>query len=97
VNGVLRFKVSSDPAGMTLRIADIEILMDGGFLPAIETGADAIKHRLINLGYGRRRLADWNDSVLSQAIRGFQRDHGLQVTGVADDEFKSKLKEMYGS
>jgi peptidoglycan hydrolase-like protein with peptidoglycan-binding domain len=107
-DGLLRVRVVQDPAVMTLTLKtkgnpqlnlpnDIVIKLNAGTLPKIREGDDAVKHRLINLGYGKAKLADWDDVTFSSAVKKFQRQHGLTETGTADDATKAKLKEVHGS
>jgi Putative peptidoglycan binding domain len=39
---------------------------------------------------------DAPDPALSEAIRGFQRARGLDVTGLLDDETRQQLEKLYG-
>jgi len=96
-NGVLRFKVAADTATMRLKIADMEIELQGGVLPDIDSGNTALMLRLLNLGYGKSRLSDWNAAILTNAIKSFQKDHAMSESGSADETFKEKLKAMHGS
>lgn len=88
-----------------LRISESEIhdLDLGGLDPvATESG---VRSRLQNLGY----LADpdeedrdlWEDFDEEERIHGailrFQRDQGLEETGVADESTRSRLEEIHGS
>jgi hypothetical protein len=54
-----------------------------------------ISQRLANLGYWptEHQLAR---KILPYALRAFQEDHGLEVTGELNDETKDKLKEVHG-
>jgi peptidoglycan hydrolase-like protein with peptidoglycan-binding domain len=96
-NGVLRFKMHNEVATMKLQIAGVEITLKGGELPEINAGPEAIKERLFNLGYGKANFQDWDAATELEAFKQFQRDHGLDETGAADNKTTSKLKEMYGS
>jgi N-acetylmuramoyl-L-alanine amidase len=62
--------------------------LDFGFVDPIETDSGVAK-RLRDLGYE-------TGSDPSIAIRGFQADQGLEVTGQVDDAFKQKLSEVFG-
>ncbi|MEJ7714123.1 MAG: peptidoglycan-binding domain-containing protein [Pyrinomonadaceae bacterium] len=97
VNGFLRFKVHADAPTMILKIAGLAITLNGGKLPEINASFDAVRHRLINLGYGKAKLAEWDAATDFLAVRQFQRDHGLPDNGVADDATRAKLREVHGS
>lgn len=57
---------------------------------------DGIVGRLANLGFLSSDDAD-DDEALADAIRGFQRAHGLDQTGEIDDATKDKILEVHGS
>jgi Putative peptidoglycan binding domain len=97
VNGFLRFKVHDDVAKMLLKIAGLEITLNGGTLPEINASFDAVKERLHNMAYGKDKLAEWDSATEFLAIRQFQRDHSLPDNGVADDTTKDKIREVHGS
>lgn len=59
-----------------------------GTIDPLET-EEGIKGRLFNLGYAIKQ-------DLSLAIREFQQKEGLNVTGVADDATRNRLKEKFG-
>src|SRR5262249_10848825 len=61
--------------------------LDFGHVDPIQTDSGVAK-RLHDLGYE-------TGSDPSIAIRGFQADQGLEVTGQADDAFKQKLTEVF--
>ena len=62
--------------------------LDFGYVDPIDTDSGVAK-RLRDLGY-----ETGNDP--GQAIRGFQKDQGLEVTGQVDDTLKQKLAEVFG-
>jgi N-acetylmuramoyl-L-alanine amidase len=66
-----------------------------GHLDPVElvTGVQA---RLKNLGYDCP-TSGTIDEKTKAALKSFQKDHGLAVSGDADDPTKSKLKEVHGS
>ncbi|MFC1782182.1 peptidoglycan-binding protein [Planctomycetota bacterium] len=59
-----------------------------GTIDPIET-EEGIRQRLLNLGYS---VGD----DLEAAIRAFQEKEGIEVTGIVDDDTRSKLKEIFG-
>ncbi|HWV99923.1 MAG TPA: peptidoglycan-binding domain-containing protein [Candidatus Acidoferrum sp.] len=50
---------------------------------------DGVAERLRNLGYAPEENSEG-------ALKRFQADHGLKVTGQADDATRNKLKEVFG-
>jgi len=62
--------------------------LDFGYLDPIDQDS-GVARRLHNLGY------ETGDSP-SEAIRGFQRDHGLDPKGQIDDLTRQKLIEVFG-
>jgi peptidoglycan hydrolase-like protein with peptidoglycan-binding domain len=58
-----------------------------GTVDPIDTEAGQ-RHRLADLGY--------NAEDFEKAIRAYQRDHGLEVTGQADTATRDKLAEEFG-
>jgi hypothetical protein len=63
----------------------------GTLLPDTETSGAV--NRLINLGY--RALAEDSQVYLPYAIRAFQEDAGIEVTGELDDATKSELAKRH--
>lgn len=55
---------------------------------------NGVRQRLRNLSFCG---PSEREESLRQAIEAFQRTHDLNVTGEADDEFVSKLKDVHGS
>ena len=97
VNGMLHFMVHDDPTTMLLKIADLEIVLGGSALPPIDAGDDAVKHRLLNLGYGIANLAAWTDFIFDEAVAQFQKDHDLPVTRAPNPDTRDRLREVHGS
>jgi hypothetical protein len=59
-------------------------------------GPEPIKQRLLNLGYGKPNIADWDDEVLRLATRAFQLHHQLsRRDGTLDEETRVKVKEIH--
>ena len=62
--------------------------LDFGHVDPIDTDSGVAK-RLRDLGYE-------TGNNPSEAIRGFQKDQGLEITGQVNDAFKQKLAEVFG-
>lgn len=67
-----------------------------GYLDPV-TSESGLRQRLENLGYTLPVDTVPADVKLRFAIHTFQVDHGLPVTGVADDATRQKLLEAHGS
>jgi hypothetical protein len=70
--------------------------LDLGGLDPIDTPS-GLADRLNNLGYGGGERPTALTAQLREALRAFQQDQELRVTGDADDETKAKLQELHGS
>jgi type VI secretion system secreted protein VgrG len=64
-------------------------------VPGHDTVAGA-QMRLRNLGYYWGKETDEVDAPTRQALRDFQGDHDLQVTGELDEATKAKLSDLHG-
>ncbi|WP_193065251.1 peptidoglycan-binding protein, partial [Oceanobacillus oncorhynchi] len=53
-----------------------------------------IKRQLNSLGYGHISVTTLFGSFMETKIKQFQRDHGLRVSGIADEVTVAKLKEL---
>ena len=67
-----------------------------GFLDPAEE-ISGVKGRLGNLGFYGGDLDDSPNANLGSALNGFQKENGLEETGIADEATKSKLVEIHGS
>jgi N-acetylmuramoyl-L-alanine amidase len=56
-----------------------------------------VEHRLRNLGFYSEPPKLAAEEHLPEALRAFQRAHGLEVTGEVDDATRSKLLSLHGS
>jgi hypothetical protein len=65
------------------------------------TTVEGAKVRLKNLGYFHGRIDDVADDDFARAVGEFQQDHkdshGLEVTGVADDDTLAAIADVHGS
>jgi hypothetical protein len=102
-DGLLRVRVRNDPAQMILKIAGLEIKLDGGALPKLSNPDEllknlAVRHRLLNLGYGKAKFDEWDSNVFGDAVKRFKKDHGLSpIDETVDPAFLAQLKKAYGS
>ncbi|UUI39543.1 peptidoglycan-binding protein [Oceanobacillus oncorhynchi] len=53
-----------------------------------------IKQKLNNLGYGYISVTTLFGTFMEQKVEQFQRDHGLRVSGIADEVTLAKLNEL---
>jgi type VI secretion system secreted protein VgrG len=62
------------------------------------TDLPGARMRLQNLGYAVGGETEASvDPVTAEALRAFQRDHGLDVTGALDDGTQTTLRQVYGA
>lgn len=54
-----------------------------------------VQARLTNLGYPCGEVSGELDSLTRRALRDFQRDHSLELTGQPDDATREKLEALY--
>lgn len=97
--GKLSVDVAKHVKAGSLIIEGVEFPLDIGQLDPIDTQA-GVAQRLHNLGYLAPRDADGDGEIdaseLELAIRDFQADNSLELTGKAAD-IEAKLEEVYGS
>jgi Putative peptidoglycan binding domain len=82
---------------VTLTKSKVSFRLQIGHLDPI--GADSgVRQRLMHLGYHVMAPAAYTrDAELAQAIRAFQADQGLEVTGAIDDATRDALAQQHGS
>jgi hypothetical protein len=95
--GILRVPVVSPVCTMTLQIAGVRVILDGGLLLSLQEGKPAVEPRLYNLGYGTPDTESWTDDVFSANVKEFQKDQSLEQSGSVDDQTQTQLRELYGS
>ena len=110
-NGILRIPVISDPATMTLTIAGLQIILNGGSLQKLNTDAadtdTPVAQRLTNMGFydpdddtvsSSGTGSDTNNQALADALTAFQKNNDLPVTdGTLDSTTESGITNNYGS
>lgn len=67
-----------------------------GYLDPIEE-MSGVQGRLRGLGYYYGDISGENSDELGDAIREFQEDNGMEVTGEVDDALRSQLQSDFGS
>ncbi len=72
------------------------ITLDLGAMDPVDEPS-GVRKRLLNLGYLCQPDGPADSEDLQAALRKFQQDKGLNVTGRIDDPTKNKLKELHGS
>jgi hypothetical protein len=77
--------------GAAREVHEIEV----GHLHPVDS-VHGLQERLNNLGYSCPESGT-RDKATIEALRTFQRDHGLEVTGTADAPTRARLKSSHGS
>jgi len=99
-DGVVEKMVPAEVERALLSIGDMTIpLLLGHLNPAKDTkddGVSAVQARLKNLGYRPGRIDGFLGPRTHVALRRFQNDHGLDVTGEADDATAKALLDDHG-
>ena len=85
-------------AVMMLAAAAGAALADGGILRPGDTGAgvEALQRKLIELAYLQGEASGTYDPATEEAVRLFQREHSLLVTGMADEVTRRILEAETG-
>ena len=99
-DGVVEKTVPAEVEQAMLSIGDLTIpLLLGHLNPCDDTeddGISALQARLKNLGYQPGRIDGCLGPRTRAALRRFQSDHNLDVTGEADDATKKALLDDHG-
>lgn len=99
-DGVVDRNVPAEVETATLYIGDVTLpLLLGHLNPYGETrdrGITALQARLKNLGYQPGRVDGCLGPRTKAALRRFQADHALEVTGEADDATTKALLDHHG-
>jgi Putative peptidoglycan binding domain len=94
-SGLLKLKVPLDCESVVVTLDEPSIqyrIRVGHMNPDNETSG--IRQRLANLGYIDE--TGTSDEVVADAVRQFQKDAGLPVTGTVDDDTRSALVGQHG-
>ena len=89
---VKRAKLIVSPGTQDEMTIPIEV---GGLNPI--SSLSGVKQRLRNLGYGLSDIDEEEDIELRDAIRAFQQDQGLEVTGELSDPLRETILSEHGS
>lgn len=96
-DGWIKHSIPPNAKKGELKIGDSEVIdLEIGHLDPIVT-IEGIQERLNNLGFNCGEPSGKLDDRTSAAIRGFQQEYGLEVTGKPDKKTESKLTEVHGS
>jgi hypothetical protein len=99
-NGMLTEKVAVDAEETTLRIGDYKWQLQIGALnplpDTVDNGVSGAQGRLANLGYPTGPIDGIAGPKTSEALRYFQADERLPVTGELDDATREKLQSVHG-
>ncbi len=96
-NGLLEFDVPASVASVTLEIPSRAIVkkLQVGHLDPVDQPS-GVAQRLRNLGYTSAAAAARDpDAAQAQAVKAFQADEGLPVTGELDDQTIQRLKSVH--
>jgi hypothetical protein len=95
-DGMVEQRIPATASQAILVTVEDAISFDFGNLDPIEEDSGA-KQRLRNLGFLHEAEASGSDDVLSDAVREFQQQWGLPVTGQVDATTRQKLLQAHGS
>jgi peptidoglycan hydrolase-like protein with peptidoglycan-binding domain len=62
----------------------------------VDYGISGAQARLVNFGYGTGEIDGEMGPMTQAALREFQADHGLEVTGELDQATIARLAEKHG-
>lgn len=95
-DGILEQKIPNDANKGTIFIGETEeIPLKIGVMDPIDE-CSGIQKRLGNLGYDCGKFTVEMNEATAAALRGFQGDNDLDVTGEIDQPTKDKLLELHG-
>jgi N-acetylmuramoyl-L-alanine amidase len=99
-DGVVKQTISAAVTSATLTIGDVTLALAVGHLnPLADTDDDGVsgaQARLRNLGYRPGAIDGVLGSKTRAALRLYQEDHGLEVTGELTDETLAALADDHG-
>ncbi len=98
-NGVLNISIPPNIKKAKLIVEDdtnlITYILNIGNLDPLET-ISGIQERLNNLGFDCGMINGQFNSKMGEALKKFQKNHNLEITGKINKETKDKLKEVHG-
>jgi hypothetical protein len=99
-DGVLEQKIPADVTPAEVTIGELtRVVLIGHLNPLSDTDDDGVsgaQSRLVNLGYVTGDIDGQLGPMTQAALREFQADHGLDVTGELDDDTVAKLADEHG-
>jgi N-acetylmuramoyl-L-alanine amidase len=99
-DGVLEQKIPASITRAEVTIGELtRTVLIGHLNPLSDTdddGCSGAQARLVNLGYGIGEIDGEMGPMTQAALREFQADHGLEVTGELDQATIAKLAEEHG-
>jgi N-acetylmuramoyl-L-alanine amidase len=96
-DGVVEIPVDKLTDSSTLSVDGSDLAMSIGRLDPLDDATESgWKARLFNLGFLVDPTVPDDDEEVTFALRDFQAEHSLDLSGAFDDATKSKLKEVYG-
>lgn len=100
--GRLSVEVPSDARDATVAFAGVELALELGQLNPVDAdtadgGVSGAQARLNNLGYASGKVDGIIGPITEGALRDFQGDEGLEVTGALDDATREALVRRHGS
>jgi peptidoglycan hydrolase-like protein with peptidoglycan-binding domain len=94
--GTVVHKIPAAASQATLMTPEDTLTFELGKLDPIEEDS-GISHRLRNLGLLHADETSESEDMVSEAVREFQQQQGLPVTGEVDDMTRQKLAQAHGS
>ncbi|MEM1432906.1 MAG: peptidoglycan-binding domain-containing protein [Pseudomonadota bacterium] len=94
-NGLVEVEVPAVTKTVELLLEDENIPLEVGAIDPLEEPS-GVQARLNNLGYFCGAIDGVVDTLTENAIREFQREHDLEVTGAADDQTLAALRDQFG-
>jgi N-acetylmuramoyl-L-alanine amidase len=99
-DGVLEQKIPADITRAEVTIGQLRrTILIGHLNPLSDTddnGTSGAQARLVNLGYATGEIDGQQGPMTQAALREFQADHDLDVTGELDDDTIAKLNDEHG-
>jgi len=98
-DGVVKFKIPVGIKEGTLKVGEGEQAWEmkvtiGGLNPV--ESISGVQQRLSNLGYLRNKVSGEFDEFTRAALRHFQTDNSLDISGKVDDATRDKLNSAHG-
>lgn len=95
-DGMVEGEVVASAGALSASLPGGDIALALGALSPADSGDEAYKTRLFNMGFLWDTNVAADDDEMVIALEDFQAQYQLDVTGELDDATKAKLKEAYG-